>query len=61
MLCRYAPRALFLREELAQDALKRVLMGKIYCISFLILSGSPLPVLEVAKEAIRKTYVIFTI
>ena len=60
MLCRYAPRALFLREELAQDALKRVLMGKIYCISILNFSGSPLSVLEVAKEAIKKPFVIFT-
>ena len=60
MLCGCAPRALFPREELARYALKRVLMGKIHCISFLILSGSPLPVLEVAKEAIRKPFVIFT-
>ena len=60
MLCGCAPRALFPREELAQDAPKRVLMGKIYRISILNLSGSPLPVLEVAKEAKKKPFVIFT-
>ena len=59
MLYVCAPRALFPREELTQDALKRVLM-EIYCISILNLSGSPLSVLEVAKEAIKKPFVIFT-